>query len=361
MAQRNIVSLNELQVAELLVKSNHDKKVKVGISGFGRIGKLVFRIIEEMRHQKNGKIEVVAINCPSITSENLKYLINYDSVHQPSNFDIEIFDQYIIVNKHTIKLFRERDPSKIKWDEAGVEYVIDSTGAFKTKEKAAKHFTSNNVKKVLITAPSTDIPMYVIGVNGTSYDHNEKIVSNSSCTTNCLGPIAKVIDNYVGIEKGFITTVHAITSSQNTLDGRASKNIRIGRSCHNIIPSTTGATSSLGLILPSLKNKIQGLSYRVPTNNVSIIDFSFVTKKNTTYKNIINNLTLASNTTLKGILRCSNEELVSSDFIHDSHSCIVDIKLGKEIGNNFFKIVAWYDNEWGYSNRVVDLLKVIAL
>ena len=356
-------SLDDQPFVSYNTEMNHlykQKKIKkVGISGFGRIGKLVFRILESMQNDENCNLEVVAINCPSITTDNLYYLINYDSVHQMNKLDITVWDDMLYINNRGIKLFRERDPSKINWESVGVEYVIDSTGAFKTMEKASTHFSTNSVKKVLITAPSKDIPMYIVGVNSNHYNPDEKIVSNSSCTTNCLAPIAKIIDNYVGIEKGFISTVHSITSSQNTLDARASKNIRIGRSCYNIIPSTTGATSSLGLVIPNLKGKIEGLSYRVPTNNVSVIDFSFVTKKETTYKKIIECLKIASNTKLKGVLRCSNEELVSSDFVHDSHSCIVDVKMGKEIGDKFFKIVAWYDNEWGYSNRVVDLLRII--
>ena len=332
--------------------------IKVGISGFGRIGKLVYRIIESMYNDESCNIQVVAINCPSVTSENLSYLINYDSVHKQPKLDIVEYSRMLVINDHYITLFRERDPAKINWADAGAEYIIDSTGAFKTMETASKHL-SEGVKKVIVTAPSKDIPMYVMGVNSSNYKQSERVVSNSSCTTNCLAPIAKAIHDYVGIEKGFVSTVHAITSSQNTLDGRASKNIRIGRSCYNIIPSTTGATLSLGMILPDLQNKIEGLSYRVPCTNVSVVDFSFVTKKYTTYQNIINHLLNASHNSLKDILRCSDEELVSSDFLHDPHSCIIDMKLGKEIGPNFFKIVAWYDNEWGYSNRVVDLLKKI--
>jgi len=335
--------------------------INVGISGFGRIGKLVFRIIEDLRLKNKSELKIVAINCPSITSENLKYLINYDSVHKLNKYNIEIADDYLTVNDNKIKLFRERDPSKINWDLANANYIIDSTGAFKTIEKASKHFESNqNVNKIVITAPSEDAPMYVMGVNHKLYKNEQKIVSNSSCTTNCLAPIAKVINDNFGIEEGFISTIHSITSSQNTLDGRASKNIRIGRSSQNIIPSTTGATKALGVVIPELQGKISGLSYRVPTTNVSIIDFSFRTKKDTNYKEIVKKLKHASENSLLGILNCNYEELVSSDFVGNNHSCIVDVTLGKEIGNRFFKIVAWYDNEWGYSYRVVDLLKMIS-
>ena len=338
--------------------------MRVGISGFGRIGKIIFRIIEGQRMENlNGhkieqseNIQVVAINCPSISSENLKYLINFDSVHKYSRFDVQVSEDSICVNGNSIRLFRERDPSKIPWHDANVEYVVDATGAFKTYDKASAHL-QHGVKKVLITAPSPDIPMFVIGVNEHMLQSDMRIVSNASCTTNCLAPLVKVIHEHFEIEQGFLSTIHSITSSQNTLDGRASKNIRIGRSCQNIIPSTTGATKALGVVFPPISGKISGMSYRVPTANVSVIDFSFRTRKATSYDNIVQALTEASYTSLSGILRCSDQELVSSDFMSDSHSTIVDTKLGQQIGDHFFKIVAWYDNEWGYSCRVVDLLK----
>ena len=332
--------------------------IKVGINGFGRIGKLVFRIIEDI-NLENKNIQVTAINCPSVTSLNLKYLINYDSVHNLSKYDIELDENEIKVNGHKIILFRERDPSKIDWSKGNVDYVIDSTGVFKTIKKASVHLSSG-VKKVIITAPSEDAPMYVVGVNTDQYDNSQRIVSNSSCTTNCLAPVAKVINDNFKIKKGFISTVHSITSSQNTLDARNAKRMRIGRSCQNIIPSTTGATKALGVVIPDLNKKIDGLSYRVPTCNVSIIDFTFETEKETTYNDIIQKIKEESNGKMKGILSYTEEELVSSDYIGNTNSSIVDVKLGKEIGKNFFKVVAWYDNEWGYSSRVVDLLKIIA-
>ena len=333
--------------------------ITVGINGFGRIGKLVFRILEELRSKQNKNIKVVAINCPSISSINLKYLINYDSVHKLDKLNIEIFDKYLIVNNNKIHLFRERDPAKIKWNNCNVDYVIDATGAFRTTKECSAYLQSG-VKKVIITAPSNDIPMYVVGVNTNDYKSTQKIVSNASCTTNCIAPIAKVINDYVGIEKGFISTIHSITSSQNTLDSRGSNNIRIGRSCNNIIPSTTGSTKALGKIIPQLNGKILGISYRVPTSNVSIVDFSFQTIKETSYDEIIEKIKYESNNSLKGILDYSYEELVSSDYIGNSHSSIIDVNLGKQIGNKFFKIIAWYDNEWGYSFRVVDLLMIIS-
>ena len=332
--------------------------IKVGISGFGRIGKLVYRIIEDLRLNKNEDIQVVALNCPSISSENLKYFINYDSTHHLLKYNILTFENYLIVNDNKVILFRERDPQKINWKSANVDYVIDSTGVFKTIDKASVHL-KNGAKKVIITAPSEDAPMYVVGVNSDNYDKSQKIVSNSSCTTNCLAPVAKVINDNFGIEEGFISTIHSITSSQNTLDGRNSKRIRIGRSSQNIIPATTGATKALGVVIPELNKKITGLSYRVPTCNVSIIDFSFRTTKETSYNEIIDKIKEESNNKMKGILSYNDEELVSSDYIGNSNSSIVDVSLGKEIGKNFFKIVAWYDNEWGYSYRVVDLLKII--
>lgn len=331
--------------------------IKVGINGFGRIGKLLFRIIEDLR--LNGKdIKVTAINCPSISSENLIYLINYDSVHSLSKYNIKVFENYIIVNDSKINLLRNRDPEKLDWYNNDVEYVIDSSGAFKTMDKASLHL-KNGIKKVIVTCPSQDIPMYVVGVNSSKYLKSQNIVSNASCTTNCLAPIAKVINDNFIIENGFVSTVHSITSSQNVLDNHASKNIRIGRSCNNIIPSTTGATKALGIIIPELNNKIDGTSYRVPTNNVSIIDFSFTTQKETTMDNILKTLQSSSDNELKGIIQLSDLELVSSDFYGNTHSCIIDTKLCQQRNSNFFKIVAWYDNEWGYSCRVVDLLLLI--
>ena len=334
--------------------------INVGINGPGRIGKAVFRIIEDLRLNHNKDIQVTAINCPGTSSSNLKYFINYDSVHKLEKYDIEACETYLMVNKKMINLFREYDPCKIQWDLAKVDYVIDATGVFRTIDSASAHFVSKKVKKVIITAPSEDAPMYVVSVNTNNYDPSQKIVSNASCTTNCLAPIAKVINDNFGIEEGFLSTIHSITSTQKTLDNNTVKNIRIGRACSNIIPSTTGATKALGVVIPELNNKIAGISYRVPTNNVSIIDFSFRTTKSTCYNEIIDKIKFAANHSMKGILNYTEEELVSSDFTTNPHSATVDIKLGQELNNNYFKIVAWYDNEWGYSNRVVDLLMIIA-
>jgi glyceraldehyde 3-phosphate dehydrogenase len=332
-------------------------EIKVGINGFGRIGKLVFRIIEDMRLEGKN-IKVVAINCPSITSENLEYLINYDSIHNLKKYDLKKYDDHLIVNNSKIFLLRDRDPNNLNWNDYQAEYIIDSTGVFKTLDKASLHL-KEGVKKVLVTCPSKDIPMYVYGVNTDKYDSNQNIVSNASCTTNCLAPICKVINDKYEIDNGFVSTVHSITSSQNTLDGHVSKNIRIGRSSNNIIPSSTGATQALGIVIPELNNKISGLSYRVPTDNVSIIDFSFVTKKETSLSDILNTLQNRSENEFKNIIQLVDLELVSSDYVGNHHSCIIDKKLCQQIGNNFFKIVAWYDNEWGYSCRVVDLLLTI--
>lgn len=327
--------------------------ITVGINGFGRIGKIVFRIIEDLR--LGGKdIKVTAINCPSITSENLMYLINYDSVHNLKKYNIQIENNYIIVNGLKINLLRDRNPENLNWGKYNVEYIIDSTGVFKTVEKACMHL-KDSIKKVIVTYPSKDIPMFVVGVNTNTYN-NQSIVSNASCTTNCLAPIAKIINDNYKINNGFVTTVHSITSSQNTLDGHASKNIRIGRSSNNIIPSSTGASEALGVVIPSLANKIDGLSFRVPTDNVSIIDFSFTTEKCCTLKEMLDTLQKESENDFNGILELTDMELVSSDFCGNSSSCIIDKKMCQQISDNFFKIVAWYDNEWGYSNRVVDLL-----
>lgn len=327
--------------------------ITVGINGFGRIGKLVFRIIEDMR-LSGRDIKISSINCPSITSENLIYLINYDSTHNFKKYEIKVEKNHIIVNNNRINLLRDRNPENLMWDS---EYVIDSTGAFKTMETASLHL-KNCVKKVIITCPSKDIPMFVVGVNTDTYQ-NQNIVSNASCTTNCLAPISKIINDKFKIKNGFVSTVHSITSSQNTLDGHASKNIRIGRSCNNIIPSSTGATKALGKVIPELDNKINGLSYRVPTDNVSIVDFSFTTQIECSLEQILNTLQEASANNFKNIVQVTDLELVSSDYCGNKHSCIVDKKLCQQISNNFFKIVAWYDNEWAYSCRVVDLLLLI--
>ena len=332
--------------------------MRIGINGFGRIGRLVYRIIETKR-LKGEDIQVTAVNCSMTNQQFLQYL-QYDSSH--GKFPVEstyVDEKSIIINNNKVFRFQERQANKIDWDEAGVEYIIDCTGAFKTMENAKLHLQFTNVKKIIVSSPSIDIPMYVMGVNHKKYN-GETIVSNASCTTNCLAPIVKTIHENFIIEEALMSTIHSTTSSQNTLDNKSRKNLRLGRSClNNIIPSTTGAAKCVGKVIPELEGKINGISLRVPTSNVSVVDLTVHLKNSTSYEEIIKCLKSAEKKELNGILKVSDEELVSSDFIGDTHSCIVDANAGIELNPRFFKIIAWYDNEWGYSNRLVDLLEYI--
>ena len=332
--------------------------MRIGINGFGRIGRLVYRIIEAKR-LKGEDIQVTAVNCSMTNQQFLQYL-QYDSSH--GKFPVEstyVDEKSIIINNNKVFRFQERQANKIDWDESGVKYIIDCTGAFKTMENANLHLQFTNVKKIIVSSPSNDIPMYVMGVNHKKYN-GEMIVSNASCTTNCLAPIVKTIHENFIIEEALMSTIHSTTSSQNTLDNKSMKNLRLGRSClNNIIPSTTGAAKCVGKVIPELEGKINGISLRVPTSNVSVVDLTVHLKNSTSYDEIIKCLKSAEKKELNGILKVSEEELVSSDFIGDPHSCIVDAKAGIELNPRFFKIIAWYDNEWGYSNRLVDLLKYI--
>tara|TARA_B100000795_G_scaffold256972_1_gene229818 strand:- start:446 stop:1447 length:1002 start_codon:yes stop_codon:yes gene_type:complete len=332
--------------------------MRIGINGFGRIGRLVYRIIETKR-LKGEDIQVTAVNCSMTNQQFLQYL-QYDSSH--GKFPVEstyVDEKSIIINNNKVFRFQERQANKIDWDQAGVEYIIDCTGAFKTMENAKLHLQFTNVKKIIVSSPSIDIPMYVMGVNHKKYN-GETIVSNASCTTNCLAPIVKTIHENFIIEDALMSTIHSTTSSQNTLDNKSRKNLRLGRSClNNIIPSTTGAAKCVGKVIPELEGKINGISLRVPTSNVSVVDLTVHLKNSTSYEEIIKCLKNAEKKELNGILKVSDEELVSSDFIGDTHSCIVDANAGIELNPRFFKIIAWYDNEWGYSNRLVDLLEYI--
>lgn len=332
--------------------------MRIGINGFGRIGRLVYRIIETKR-LKGEDIQVTAVNCSMTNQQFLQYL-QYDSSH--GKFPVEstyVDEKSIIINNNKVFRFQERQANKIDWDQAGVEYIIDCTGAFKTMENAKLHLQFTNVKKIIVSSPSIDIPMYVMGVNHKKYN-GETIVSNASCTTNCLAPIVKTIHENFIIEEALMSTIHSTTSSQNTLDNKSRKNLRLGRSClNNIIPSTTGAAKCVGKVIPELEGKINGISLRVPTSNVSVVDLTVHLKNSTSYEEIIKCLKNAEKKELNGILKVSDEELVSSDFIGDPHSCILDAKAGIELNPRFFKIIAWYDNEWGYSNRLVDLLEYI--
>ena len=332
--------------------------MRVGINGFGRIGRLVFRIIE-LKRLRGEDIRVVAVNCSMDHSQFLQYL-QYDSSHRNFIVDSSICNEKcIMINSNKVFRFNERSPENIDWDSADVEYIIDCTGVFKTQEKAMLHLYSEKVKNIIVSSPSNDIPMYVMGVNHKNYK-GELIVSNASCTTNCLAPIVKVLNDNFKIKNALMTTIHATTSSQNTLDNRSRKNLRLGRSClNNIIPTTTGAAKCVGKVIPELDGKINGMSFRVPTQNVSVVDLTVYLNKKTSYKEIIECLKKAEKNELKNILKVCDKELVSSDFVSDPHSCIVDVKAGIELNEHFFKIVAWYDNEWGYSYRLVDLLEFI--
>ncbi len=324
--------------------------VKVGINGFGRIGKLVFQAALEKE-----EIEVVAINDPFITADYMVYMTKYDTVHGRFNGDIKAEENKIIVNGKTINVYNEMDPHNIPWGAEGVEYVLECSGVFTTMEKAQAHIDAG-AKKVLISAPSKDAPMFVMGVNNDKYDPNMTIISNASCTTNCLAPLAKVINDNFGIKEGLMTTVHSTTATQKTVDGASKKDWRGGRAASaNIIPSSTGAAKAVGKVIPELNGKLTGMAFRVPTVNVSVVDLTCTLEKPATYEEICEAVKKASENEFKGIIEYVEDDVVSSDFIHDSHTSIFDSKAGIQLTDNFVKLVAWYDNEWGYSNKLVDL------
>ena len=329
-------------------------KIKVGINGFGRIGRLVFRAglgCEE--------IEFVGIN-DMITPDYMEYMLKYDTIHGKFDGEVGHTDNSIIVNGKSIPVFSEKDPSKLPWGEVGADFVVESTGLFTTVEKASAHLAAG-AKKVVISAPSSDAPMFVMGVNNKSYKPEMNVVSNASCTTNCLAPLAKDINDNFGIESGLMTTVHATTATQRTVDGPSVKDWRGGRAAAgNIIPSSTGAAKAVGKVIPELSGKLTGMAFRVPTLDVSVVDLTANLKKAATYEEICKVLKEASEGELKGILGYTDEQVVSSDFIHDSRTSIFDAKAGIMLNEKFVKLVAWYDNEWGYSNKVVDLIKYIS-
>lgn len=325
---------------------------KVGINGFGRIGRLVLRSAIE-----SGKIHVVAINDPFIDSEYMVYMLKYDTVHGQFKGTIESRDGKLIVNDNTINVYSEIDASKIPWGNDNVEYVAEATGVYTSEEKASAHFTGG-AKKVVITAPSSDAPMFVMGVNHDKYNKNMKVISNASCTTNCLAPLAKVINDNFGIESGLMTTVHATTATQKTVDGPSKKDWRGGRgAAFNIIPSSTGAAKAVGKVIPELNGKLTGMAFRVPTADVSVVDLTVNLKKSTNYEEIKKCVKEASETNLKNILGYTEDSVVSSDFIHDNRTSIFDADAGIQLNDKFVKLVSWYDNEWGYSNKVVDLIE----
>lgn len=329
-------------------------KIKVGINGFGRIGRLVFRAA-----QTRDDMEVVAIN-DLIDVEYMAYMLRYDSVHGRFNGTVDVKDGKLIVNGKAIRVTAEKNPADLKWNEVEAEYVVESTGLFLTKEKAELHIQAG-AKRVVMSAPSKDAtPMYVCGVNTDTYA-GEAIVSNASCTTNCLAPIAKVLNDKFGIVDGLMTTVHATTATQKTVDGPSVKDWRGGRAAAgNIIPSSTGAAKAVGVVIPKLNGKLTGMSFRVPTLDVSVVDLTVNLAKGTTYAEICQAMKDASENELKGILGYTEEDVVSSDFIGDARTSIFDAKAGIQLTPTFVKVVSWYDNEWGYSNKVLDLIKCMS-
>ena len=329
--------------------------VKIGINGFGRIGNLSF----QAALKKEG-VEVVAINDPFITADYMAYMTKYDTVHGRFDGTVEGKDGVLVVNGKEIKVYNEMDPHNIPWGELGVEYVLECSGVFTTLEKAQAHIDAG-AKKVIISAPSKDAPMFVMGVNNTEYDSSMNIVSNASCTTNCLAPLAKVINDNFGIKEGLMTTVHAMTATQKTVDGASKKDWRGGRAASaNIIPSSTGAAKAVGKVIPSLNGKLTGMAFRVPTVDVSVVDLTCNLEKPATYEEICAEVKRASENEFKGIIEYVDEPVVSSDFIHDAHTSIFDSAAGIQLTDTFVKLVAWYDNEWGYSNKLVDLACYIA-
>nr|GMD24595.1 glyceraldehyde-3-phosphate dehydrogenase 2, cytosolic [Ipomoea batatas] len=329
-------------------------KIKIGINGFGRIGRLVARVALQSED-----VELVAVNDPFISTEYMTYMFKYDTVHgQWKHHDVKVHDEKtLLFGEKSVKVFGCRNPEEIPWAEAGAEYVVESTGVFTDKDKAAAHLKAG-AKKVVISAPSKDAPMFVVGVNEKEYTPELNIVSNASCTTNCLAPLAKVIHDRFGIVEGLMTTVHSITATQKTVDGPSMKDWRGGRAASfNIIPSSTGAAKAVGKVLPALNGKLTGMSFRVPTVDVSVVDLTVRTEKKATYEDVKQAIKEESEGKLKGILGYIDEDLVSSDFVGDCRSSIFDAKAGISLNENFFKVVAWYDNEWGYSSRVVDLIR----
>jgi len=328
----------------------------VGINGFGRIGRLVLRAA-----LLNKDVQVVAVNDPFIDLDYMIYLFKYDSTHGQFKGHVGKENGKLVVEGQHIAVYDKKNPIDIPWGAHKADYIVESTGVFLTKEKANDHIKAGG-KRVIISAPSPDAPMFVMGVNEPSYDPKTMtIISNVSCTTNCLAPLAKVIHDKFGILEGLMTTVHATTATQKTVDGPSGKDWRAGRgAAQNVIPASTGAAKAVGEVLPSLKGKLTGMSFRVPTPDVSVVDLTCRLEKGATYKEICEAIKQASEGELKGIMGYTEDEVVSSDFLGDSRSSIFDAKSGISLNANFVKLISWYDNEWGYSNRVVDLLAYVA-
>ena len=324
---------------------------KIGINGFGRIGRLV------LRAALLKGAEVVAVNDPFINLEYMVYMFKYDSTHGQHKGDVSHDGTHLVVDGHKIAVFNEMKPENIPWSKAGAEYVVESTGVFTTIEKAQAHF-QGGAKKVIISAPSADAPMFVVGVNEQKYSPDMNVVSNASCTTNCLAPLAKVINDNFGIVEGLMTTIHALTATQKTVDGPSNKDWRGGRGAgQNIIPSSTGAAKSVGKVIPELNGKLTGMAFRVPTPDVSVVDLTVRLGKECTYDQIKAAVKAAADGPMKGILGYTEDDVVSCDFTSDVRSSIFDAKAGIQLSPTFVKLVSWYDNEFGYSNRVIDLIK----
>ncbi|GIC90284.1 uncharacterized protein Aud_006718 [Aspergillus udagawae] len=329
--------------------------VKVGINGFGRIGRIVFR--NSFSHDN---VEVVAVNDPFIDPKYAHYMLKYDSTHGRFEHEISQAEDSLTIQERKVKFYAEKDPASIPWHETGAEYIIESTGVFTTVDKAKAHLRGG-AKKVIISAPSADAPMYVMGVNEEKYDGTADVVSNASCTTNAIAPLVKVINEKFGFVEGLMTAIHAYTATQKLVDGPSSKDWRGGRAAaENIIPSSTGAAKAVGKVIPELQGKVTGMSLRVPTSDVSVIDLTCRIEKSSTYEEIVSAIKEAAHGPLKGVLTYTEDDVVSKDMIGNPHSSIFDIKAGISLNSNFVKLVSWYDNEWGYSRRVLDLVAHIA-
>jgi len=330
------------------------KKTKIAINGFGRIGRLALRVIS-----KRDDVEVVAINDPFLTVDYAKYLLEHDSIHGHFDVPTKVKDGKLIVGKSRISFYEVKEPALIPWKNDLVDVVLECTGKFTSYDGAKAHLEAG-AKKVVVSAPGKNMPMFVMGVNNEKYTPDMNIVSNASCTTNCLAPLAKVLNDNFGIEEGLMSTVHSTTATQLTVDGPSKKDWRGGRAAsYNIIPSSTGAAKAVGEVIPELKGKLTGMSYRVPTLNVSVVDLTCRLKKETTYEKIVAAIKKASKNEMAGIIGVTEDPVVSSDFIGDSRTCIFDVNAGIMISPTFVKLVAWYDNEWGYSNKLVDLCAYI--
>lgn len=332
------------------------KKTKIGINGFGRIGRLILRAVAQRKD-----VEVVAVNDPFIDVEYAAYLFEYDTIHGRFNGTIKTSGEYLLVNDMKIRFSAHKEPIDLDWASVGADYIAEATGKFTSDEASIDHIKAG-AKKVIITAPAKgNVPMFVMGVNENEYTNDMNIISNASCTTNCLAPLSKIINDKFGIAEGLMTTVHSVTASQLTVDGPSKKDWRGGRAAtYNIIPSGTGAATAVGKVIPTLKGKLTGMSFRVPTLNVSVVDLTVKLSTPATYEQICSEIKRASENEYKGIVSYTDKMVVSSDFIGDIHTCIFDEKAGIMLNDHFVKLVAWYDNEWAYSNKVVDLISHIS-